>query len=200
LIAKRLFDLASSTVALLLLLPLFAAIALWIKVDSPGPLMFRQVRVGLKGREFRIHKFRTMYVNAPKMGPQITVGVDPRITKSGHFLRHYRLDELPQLIDVIVGDMSIVGPRPEVPKYMATYPEELRTKVLSVRPGISDWASIHFTEESEILAEAADPEQTYVERILPIKQRYYAEYVDSQSFWGDIAIIFATFRKLLSRR
>jgi lipopolysaccharide/colanic/teichoic acid biosynthesis glycosyltransferase len=200
LIAKRLFDLASSTIALLLLLPVFVAIAIWIKVESPGPVMFRQVRVGLRGREFRIHKFRTMHVNAPKMGPEITVGVDPRITRSGRFLRHYRLDELPQLIDVILGDMSIVGPRPEVPKYMAAYPEDLRTKILSVRPGISDWASIHFTEESEMLANAADPEQTYIERILPIKQRHYIEYVESRSFSGDLAIIFATIKKLVARR
>ncbi len=198
--AKRLFDVLASAIALVLLFPVFVVISIWVKLDSPGPLMFRQPRVGLRGREFRIHKFRTMSMDAPTKGPAITVGVDPRVTKSGRFLRHYRLDELPQLIDVLQGEMSIVGPRPEVPKFIAQYPEGLRAKVLSVRPGITDRASIHFTEESELLARAEDPERVYVEQILPIKQRFYAEYVETHSFFGDLAIILATFRKLLSRR
>jgi lipopolysaccharide/colanic/teichoic acid biosynthesis glycosyltransferase len=197
---KRLFDVVVSAIALLLLLPLLVVIAIWIKTDSSGPVVFRQTRVGRDGREFRIHKFRTMHVDAPKCGPGVTVGQDPRVTRAGRFLRRYRLDELLQLIDVLIGKMSLVGPRPELPKFIAAYPEDVRRRVLSVRPGITDWASIYFTEESELLANASDPERVYVDEILPIKQRYYLEYVAKRSFLGDLAIILATFRKLLSRR
>jgi lipopolysaccharide/colanic/teichoic acid biosynthesis glycosyltransferase len=192
LISKRLFDMGASTVALVLLLPVFLLLAIWVKLDSPGPVFFRQVRVGINGREFRIHKFRTMRTDAERSGLQVTVGTDARITRAGAFLRRYKLDELPQLLDVLAGDMSIVGPRPEVPRYMDAYPPEVRSRVLSVRPGITDWASVEFRSESSLLANAADPERTYVEEILPIKQGYYLRYVDERSFFGDLKIIFAT--------
>lgn len=191
-IVKRLFDIVSSAVSLLLLSPLFLLIAFWVRLDSPGPVYFRQIRVGLNGREFRIHKFRTMRVDAACTRLQVTVGNDARITRAGAFLRRYKLDELPQLLDVLAGDMSIVGPRPEVPRYIAAYPPAIRSKVLSVRPGITDWASVEFRSESSLLADALDPERVYIEEVLPIKQGYYLRYVDEHSFFGDLRIIFAT--------
>lgn len=190
--AKRLFDWVASGLGLLLLSPLLVLVALWIKWDSPGPVFFRQERVGLRGSLFRIHKFRSMTVNAEARGPQITVGKDVRVTRSGAFLRKSKVDELPQLIDVWLGRMSVVGPRPEVPRYMNQYPPEVRNKVLSVRPGITDWASIQFKDENRILGSAADPEAAYVQEVLPIKQRFYVDYVDQRTFMGDLHIIFAT--------
>jgi lipopolysaccharide/colanic/teichoic acid biosynthesis glycosyltransferase len=191
-VAKRLFDWVASGLGLLLLSPLLVLVALWIKWDSPGPVFFRQERVGLRGSLFRIHKFRSMTVNAEARGPQITVGKDVRVTRSGAFLRKSKVDELPQLIDVWLGRMSVVGPRPEVPRYMNQYPPEVRNKVLSVRPGITDWASIQFKDENRILGSAADPEAAYVQEVLPIKQRFYVDYVDQRTFMGDLHIIFAT--------
>jgi lipopolysaccharide/colanic/teichoic acid biosynthesis glycosyltransferase len=196
LIAKRLFDVVFSAVALLLLGPLLLLVSLWVKFDSPGPVFFRQVRVGLNGRHFSIHKFRTMHTDAARRGPEVTVGADPRITRAGAFLRRYKLDELPQFLDVLLGRMSIVGPRPEVPRYMDAYPDVVRHKVLSVRPGITDWASIEFRSESEILAAASDPERRYVEEVLPIKQGYYLRYVEERSFLGDLEIVVATVRAM----
>jgi lipopolysaccharide/colanic/teichoic acid biosynthesis glycosyltransferase len=192
LIAKRLFDLGASLIGLALLAPLLLMLSVWIKVDSRGPVMFRQVRVGKAGRHFRIHKFRTMRVDAEKVGPQVTIGVDHRITAAGRFLRRYKLDELPQLIDVLVGSMSIVGPRPEVPRYMDLYPPDARTRILSVRPGITDWASIRFKDENAILGAAAEPERAYVEQIMPVKLRFYLEYVEQRSFMQDMKIVAAT--------
>jgi len=191
-IAKRLFDIIFSFVGLTVLLPLFFIVAVWIKIDSKGPIFFRQVRVGQFGHHFRIHKFRTMQAEQPPAALQITAGIDSRITKSGVFLRKYKIDELPQLIDVFTGTMSIVGPRPEVPKYMDVYPEGLRNIILSVRPGITDWASLEFRKESSLLASADDPEKEYIEKILPIKQNYYLRYVKSRNFIVDMKIIFAT--------
>lgn len=191
-IIKRLFDIIFSALGLIVLLPLFAVIAIWIKMDSVGPVFFRQIRVGRFGHHFRIHKFRTMQARQASNCFQITVGADSRITRSGVFLRKYKIDELPQLIDVLAGKMSIVGPRPEVPKYMDIYPKELRRLVLSVRPGITDLASFEFRGESNLLASADDPEKEYIEKILPIKQNYYQEYVNSRSFIGDMKIIFST--------
>lgn len=191
-LAKRLLDIGVSGLALLLLSPLLIGIALWVRLDSPGPVFFRQTRVGLRGRHFRIHKFRTMRTDADRLGPQVTVGQDPRITRAGAFLRQYKLDELPQFLDVLVGSMSLVGPRPEVPRYMEAYPAEVRQKVLSVRPGITDWASIEFRSESDLLEGSDDPERTYIEQILPIKQGYYLKYVDQRSFLGDLRIVLAT--------
>ncbi|MFG6464918.1 sugar transferase [Roseateles sp. DXS20W] len=187
--AKRLFDLICSGLGLLLLWPVLLAAALWIKLDSPGPVLFRQTRVGRHGVPFTIHKFRTMRA-AP--GAQITVGEDPRITRAGRLLRASKLDELPQLWDVLRGVMSLVGPRPEVPRYVALYPAELREVVLSVRPGITDPASLCFRNESELLAKATDPEREYVEVVLPAKLRLAADYVHSASLIGDVRLILAT--------
>lgn len=190
--AKRLFDVFCAGLGLLLLSPLWILVAIWIKLDSPGPVLFRQERVGRFGQPFFIHKFRSMRVDAPVLGPQITVGDDPRITRSGRFLRASKIDELPQLWDVFRGAMSLVGPRPEVPRYVALYTPEQRELVLSVRPGITDPASLQFRHESEILARAADPEREYVEVILPAKLRIAGDYVRHASVWGDLRLILAT--------
>ncbi|WP_431048576.1 sugar transferase [Roseateles sp. L2-2] len=190
--AKRLFDILCAGVGLLLLSPLLLVVAAWIKLDSRGPVMFRQERVGRFGRPFRIHKFRTMRVDAPSLGPQITIGDDARITRSGRWLRASKVDELPQLWDVLRGAMSLVGPRPEVPRYVALYPAELRALVLSVRPGITDPASLTFRNESELLARAEDPEREYVEVVMPMKLGLAADYVRNASLLGDIRLILAT--------
>lgn len=190
--AKRLFDIVCAGFGLLLLSPLLLAVAAWIKLDSHGPVMFRQERVGRFGRTFRIHKFRTMRVDAPALGPQITIGDDARITRSGRWLRASKVDELPQLWDVLRGAMSLVGPRPEVPRYVAMYPAELRELVLSVRPGITDPASLSFRNESELLARAEDPEREYVEVVMPMKLGLAADYVRNASLGGDIRLILAT--------
>lgn len=197
---KRAFDLVFSSVALLILAPLLLAVAGWIRFDSPGPVFFRQVRVGRDGREFRIYKFRTMRVDAERRGPQITVGVDPRITGPGHLLRKYKLDELPQFLNVLLGDMSVVGPRPEVPRYVALYPAQLRGCVLSVRPGITDLASIEYRDENDLLGRSTNPERTYVEQVLPAKLALCERYVRSRSFTGDLRIILRTFIVAFARR
>lgn len=196
-IAKRLFDLLASAVGLMVLAPLLVCIAAAIKIESPGPVFFRQERVGRDGKIFAIHKFRTMRVGAEREGPLVTVGRDARITKIGTVLRKYKLDELAQLIDVLYGDMSLVGPRPEVPRYVAKYPVDIRKIVLSVRPGITDRASIEYKDENEILDLAEDPQYAYIHEVLPTKLRYYVDYVQTRSFWGDIMLIFATFRALV---
>jgi lipopolysaccharide/colanic/teichoic acid biosynthesis glycosyltransferase len=188
--AKRLFDVLLSALGLLLLAPLLLLIALWVKLDSPGPVFFRQERVGRHGRAFLIHKFRSMRVD--NAGLQITVGADPRITRSGHFLRASKLDELPQLWDVLRGAMSLVGPRPEVPRYVALYPPGLREIVLSVRPGITDLASLAFRHESDLLARAADPEREYVDVLLPQKLALARQYVETASLAQDLRIIWRT--------
>jgi lipopolysaccharide/colanic/teichoic acid biosynthesis glycosyltransferase len=192
--AKRLLDIFGSLVGLFGLTPVFAAIAVWIKLDSPGPVFFRQVRVGQNGKPFRIFKFRTMCVDAEAKGRQITVGEDPRITRSGKILRKYKLDELPQLLNVFRGEMSLVGPRPEVPRYVEFYPEKLRTIILSVAPGITDFASIAYKDENAVLAQAKDPERVYIHEVLPIKLNYYARYVAECSFGVDIKLIMKTLR------
>tara|TARA_B110000196_G_scaffold319212_1_gene336563 strand:- start:1359 stop:1952 length:594 start_codon:yes stop_codon:yes gene_type:complete len=195
---KRIFDIAASFVGLICLLPLLIIIAVWIKYDSSGPVFFRQVRVGRFGVQFRIHKFRTMAVNSESLG-RLTVGSDSRITSSGHILRKTKIDELPQLIDVLVGKMSLVGPRPEVQEFIDCYPQDIKDKVLSVRPGITDNASIEMVDENEILAGYEDSRQAYIDIILPIKQKYYVEYVDMNSFWFDFKIIFSTLYKIIKR-
>lgn len=187
--AKRLFDVICSALGLLLLSPLLLAVAVWIKLDSPGPALFRQTRVGRFGVPFTIHKFRTMRVEP---GAQITVGADPRITSAGRFLRATKLDEFPQLWDVLRGAMSLVGPRPEVPRYVALYPAALREVVLSVRPGITDPASLSFRNESELLAKATDPEREYVDVVLPMKLKLAADYVRHATLAGDVRLILAT--------
>lgn len=196
---KRLFDLFFSGLGLLALGPLLLLIALAVKLDSPGPVFFRQERVGRHGRPFRIHKFRTMQHAPTGQGLQITVGADRRITRVGHFLRASKLDELAQLIDVWQGTMSLVGPRPEVPRYVAHYPAGLRDKILSVRPGITDIASIEYRDESTVLARAADPEHAYIHEVLPHKLALAAAYVDQASVWLDVRPIFRTIAAIVRR-
>jgi lipopolysaccharide/colanic/teichoic acid biosynthesis glycosyltransferase len=194
---KRLLDIVVSGTALLLLGPVLLAIALWVRWDSAGGALFRQERVGRQGRSFHIYKFRSMHTGADRAGPAITVGEDARITRAGHWLRHSKLDELPQLFNVLRGDMSLVGPRPEVPRYVAMYPAELRAIVLSVRPGITDLASIAFRNESALLAQSADPERTYVQEILPVKLDYAARYARNHSVWQDLRILARTVHAVL---
>ena len=195
-LAKRAMDVALSVLALPLAVPLMAFIALAVKLDSPGPVWFRQERVGRAARLFRIHKFRTMRVT-DGTGPLVTASHDARITRVGRWLRRTKLDELPQLIDVLKGDMSLVGPRPEVPRYMALYAEPVRRQILSLRPGITDRAAIEFRDEERLLAAAADPERAYVEQVMPIKQRYYLDYVAQRSLAGDLRILWDTARALV---
>jgi lipopolysaccharide/colanic/teichoic acid biosynthesis glycosyltransferase len=191
-IAKRIFDVLVSSLGLLLLSPLMLAIAVAVKLDSPGPVFFRQERVGRYGRTFRIHKFRSMVSDADRRGGPLTVGRDPRVTEVGQVLRRYKLDEIPQLIDVVRGKMSLVGPRPELPRYVDRYPIEDRAVVLSVRPGITDRASVAFLDESSLLAQAADPENAYIREILPVKLRAYRAYVEGRTFGGDLRILLET--------
>lgn len=189
--AKRVMDLLGASLGLLVFSPVLLACAVAVKLSSPGPVFFRQERVGLHGKPFRIRKFRTMRVTDGS-GLQVTAAGDARITAVGRLLRRSKLDELPQLIDVLVGNMSIVGPRPEVPRYMAQYPQAARERILSVRPGITDNAAIAFRDEERMLAASSDVERTYVEEIMPIKQRYYLDYVAHQSVANDLAIMART--------
>ena len=197
--AKRIFDLLVASLALLLLSPLMLAIALAIKLDSRGPVFFRQQRVGRHGVPFRIHKFRTMVADAAQRGPALTVGGDARITRLGHWLRRTRLDELPQLIDVLAGRMSLVGPRPEVPQYVAHYPADLRARALAVRPGITDPSSLLYLDEAELLARAADPEREYIEVILPRKLQCAADYAARAGLLSDCGVLLRTLRLLVAR-
>jgi lipopolysaccharide/colanic/teichoic acid biosynthesis glycosyltransferase len=193
---KRLFDIVASGIGLIVLSPLFLILAVWIKQDSTGPVFYRQVRVGYKNKEFRIFKFRSMRVGADK-GSLVTIGGhDPRITRSGYFIRKSKLDELPQLINVFIGDMSLVGPRPEVRHYVDYWtPEQMH--VLDVRPGITDPASIKFRNENELMETAEDPERYYIEVIMQEKIKLYLEYVQKHSFWYDLGLIFKTFRAIV---
>jgi len=192
---KRLFDVIGASLALALLLPLLALVALAVKLDSPGPVFFRQTRVGRHGVPFAIHKFRTMRAGAD--GLPLTVGDDARITRVGAVLRRTRLDELPQLIDVLRGAMSLVGPRPEVPRYVAFYPPALRERALAVRPGMTDPASLAFIDEATLLARAADPEREYIDVILPAKLARAAAYAESATLASDIAVLWRTALKLV---
>lgn len=188
---KRGFDFIASTIGFILISPALLIISILIKLTSEGPVLFKQKRVGRYGKEFNILKFRTMVVNAEKLGKQITVGNDSRITKIGAFLRKYKLDELPQLINVIKGDMSLIGPRPEVPKYVALYNENQR-KVLDVRPGITDYASIEYRDENSILAKVNNPEEYYINVIMPHKIDLNMKYIEKNNILIDIDIIFKT--------
>ncbi len=190
--AKRVFDLIFTIPGIILFSPLFIAVAAVIRFTSPGPVFFRQLRVGRFERPFFIYKFRTMIIDAERLGKQITVGEDKRITPVGRFLRKYKIDELPQLINVLKGEMSLVGARPEVPRYVAAYPPDLRAKIFSLPPGITDKASVEFRDESAILVRAADPEKEYLEKILPTKLAYYAQYADTRTLWGDFILILRT--------
>ena len=189
---KRFFDVFASGLGILVLSPLFIIIAIWIKLDSKGPVFYRQVRVGKDNKNFRIFKFRSMRVGSDK-GSLVTIGGrDPRITRSGYIIRKLKLDELPQLINVFVGDMSLVGPRPEVRHYVEYWtPEQMH--VLDVRPGITDPASIKFRNENELMEQAKDPEDYYINVIMQEKLKLYLDYVEHRSFFGDIGLIFKTF-------
>lgn len=195
---KRLFDIILSSLGLLLLSPLFAIVAIWIKLDSKGPIFYRQVRVGRYNQDFRIYKFRSMRVGSDK-GSLVTIGGrDPRITTSGYFIRKFKIDELPQLINVLIGDMSLVGPRPEVRHYVNYWtPEQMH--VLDVRPGITDPASIKFRNENELLEKAGDPEKYYIEVIMQEKIRLYLEYVNQHNLFYDLKIIFQTFWAIIAK-
>ena len=195
-VIKRIFDFICSTLGLIVLSPVLLAIAIKIKTGSDGPVFFRQIRVGEKNEEFEILKFRTMVVDAEKLGRQITVGNDNRITKIGAFLRKYKLDELPQLINVFKGDMSLVGPRPEVPRYVKLYNETQR-KVLEVKPGITDLASIRYRDENDLLGEAENPDDFYINTIMPDKLALNLEYINNNNIFVDIYIILKTIIKCI---
>lgn len=185
-----------SGLGLVFLSPVFLAIAIWIKFDSPGPVFYRQVRVGRNNKDFKLFKFRSMRVGSDKKGLITVGGHDPRVTRSGYYIRKYKLDELPQLINVFLGDMSLVGPRPEVRKYVDLYtPEQMH--VLNVRPGITDLASIRYRNENELLEQASDPDQYYQEVVMQDKLRINLEYVRNHSFFGDIYLIFKTFLSII---
>lgn len=196
LVFKRLFDICASIGGLLVLALPFCMVAIIIKLTSKGPVYFRQERVGKNGKTFRIYKFRTMTVNAEAQGMQITVGADRRITKIGQILRKTKVDELPQLINVLKGEMSFVGPRPEVPRYVELY-SDYQKNILKIKPGITELASIVYRDENEVLAQSEDPEKTYIEEIMPKKIELNMEYMQKMSFWYDIKLIFKTFAAVL---
>ena len=196
---KRIFDVIASGLGLIVLGPLFIILAIWIKLDSKGPVFYRQVRVGYKNKDFRIFKFRSMRVGADK-GSLVTIGGhDPRVTRSGYFIRKFKFDELPQLINVFLGDMSLVGPRPEVRHYVDYWTSE-QMHVLDVRPGITDPASIKFRNENELMEKADDPEKYYIEVIMQEKIKLYLEYVEKHSFFYDLGLIFKTFWVIVKER
>ena len=198
--SRRILDLLLAVPATVLLLPVFAMVAVWIKLGSRGPVFFLQERIGLGGRPFRIFKFRTMVTDAESLGTQITVGQDRRITRSGHLLRKYRVDELPQLLNVLKGEMSIVGPRPEVPRYVALYTDQQR-QILAYRPGITSPASIEFSNESEVLsqhADPSDPETYYCTELMPAKIATDLRYSRQATVWSDCVVIAKTVVRLLS--
>ncbi len=192
---KRIFDITLSLFGLIILLPFMLIIAILIKFDSKGTVFFKQIRITKGGKEFKILKYRTMKVGSDKYS-QITVGKDERITKIGSFLRKYKLDEIPQLINVLIGDMSLVGPRPEVPKYVALYTDEQK-EILKVRAGITDYASIEFSNENDLLALEKDSEKAYIEKIMPKKIELNKKYLSEISMLTDIRIILLTIKKIL---
>lgn len=195
---KRIFDIVMSGLGLICLSPLFLVLAVWIKSDSPGPVFYRQIRVGRGNKDFRLFKFRSMRPDSDKLGLITVGGHDPRVTRSGYYIRKYKLDEFPQLINVFVGDMSLVGPRPEVRKYVDLYTSE-QLRVLNVRPGITSLASIRYRNENEILAKADDPDKAYVEQIMPDKIAIDLEYVENASLTNDIKLIFKTFGEIIRK-
>lgn len=195
---KRCFDIAASFFGILFLLIPFAAVAVAVKCSSRGPVFFRQVRVGKNGREFRIYKFRTMVADAEKKGMQITVGGDSRVTGIGRVLRKTKVDELPQLFNVFAGQMSFVGPRPEVPHYVDMY-SDYQKNVLRIKPGITELASIVYRDENDVLAKSEDPERTYIEEIMPEKIKLNMQYMQKMNVFYDIYLIFRTFVAVLKR-
>ena len=197
-ITKRAFDIVACVTAVLVLCPLWLCIGLMVACGSKGGAFYRQTRVGRNGKEFKLLKFRTMRKDADKIGGLITVGEDNRVTRVGRFLRKYKLDEFPQFLNIIKGDMSIVGPRPEVPKYVAIYDERQR-QVLSVRPGLTDYASIEYISENELLAQSPDPDRTYIEEIMPAKLELNLKYIDNQSVMEDLRLIFKTLFSIIKK-
>jgi lipopolysaccharide/colanic/teichoic acid biosynthesis glycosyltransferase len=195
-VLKRMFDVGVSAGAIFVLSPLMLSVAALIKKEDGGSVLYSGTRVGLSGQPFKMHKFRTMVPNADKIGGPSTAGDDPRLTRIGIHLRKYKMDELPQLFNVLKGEMSLVGPRPEVPFYVDMYTPEER-EILTVRPGITDWASIRYRNEGEILRGAADPEQAYMERIRPGKIRLGREYARHHTLVGDLQILAATVKAVL---
>ena len=198
-IIKRMFDVVFSILGMVLLFPILLPIAILIKSESNGPIFFRQSRVGLRGKIFQIHKLRTMYVNSENIG-RITIGNDRRITSFGKFLRRYKIDELPQLIDVLSGSMSIVGPRPEIEEYVDTYPKDIKKKILSIKPGITDYASITMIDESLLLANYSNPQEAYAKSVLPKKLELSTKYVENNNIFLDIKIILLTIQKIILKR
>lgn len=194
---KRLFDVVASAIGLLLVSPLLVAVSVWVKLDSSGPLFYRGQRGGRHNKPFGIYKFRSMVTNAEKLGGSSTSGHDPRITKSGHFIRRYKIDELSQLINVLLGDMSLVGPRPEVLSYTSKYTGDL-LEILEERPGITDWASIWNADEGGVLAGASDPDRAYEVLIQPTKLQLQLRYVRNHSLWTDLKIIFYTLYRIVN--
>jgi len=194
---KRGFDVVSSLIGIILLFPILLILWICIQLESSGGGFYRQVRVGKNGIDFRLWKFRTMQTDADKKGLLTIGGRDSRVTRIGFYLRKYKLDELPQLINVLIGDMSIVGPRPEVRKYVEFYSQDQR-KVLSMKPGITDYASIEYSNENELLAQSENPEKTYIEEVLPAKLELNQKYLNEQGFLTDLRIIFHTIKKIVS--
>lgn len=194
--AKRFFDIIISAIGLLLLSPLLLVVSIAVWVDSPGPVIYRAVRTGLHGRQFVMYKLRTMVKNADKIGGGSTGSKDPRVTRVGHYLRRYKLDELPQLLNVLKGDMSLVGPRPELPMYTSLYKGE-ELLILTVKPGITDFASLHFRELSEVLGDQ-DPDKVYEERVMPIKNALRVKYVKEHSVWVDAKILMSTVARVIT--
>ena len=195
---KRIFDIVASGFGLLVMSPVFLILAIWIKLDSKGPVFYRQVRVGRKNRDFRIFKFRSMRVGADKMGLITVGGHDPRVTRSGYFIRKYKLDEFPQLINVFIGDMSLGGPRPEVRKYVDLYTSE-QMQVLDVRPGVTSLASIRYRNENELLEKVEDSDQYYINVVMQDKLAIDLEYIRNVSFGYDIRLVFQTFWEIIRR-
>lgn len=192
----RLFDIFFSTVGLIILSPLFLILAIWIKIDSNGPVFYKQIRIGKDNKDFKLFKFRSMVTNADEKGLITVGGRDPRVTRSGYIIRKYKLDELPQLINVFKGNMSLVGPRPEVRRYVDMYDEEQK-KVLTVKPGITDYASIEYIDENEIIGKAENPEKVYIEKIMPEKIEYNMKYINNRSVKEYFKIVFLTLKKII---
>ncbi|UAG19722.1 sugar transferase [Paraclostridium bifermentans] len=198
LVFKRIFDIGASFFGLVILSPILLLIAILIKIDSKGPVFFKQQRVGKNKKNFEIYKFRTMVTDAEKIGKQITIGNDSRITNVGKFIRKCKLDELPQLINVFKGEMSLVGPRPEVPKYVDLY-DEYQEQILLVQPGITDYASIEFRNENDILGESSSPEETYIKDIMPTKIELNVKYIKNISLVEDFKLILKTIEVIITK-
>ena len=192
---KRCFDFVLSLMGLIALLPVFIVVACMVKKDG-GPVFYRQQRVGKHGTLFNIYKFRSMVIDADKTGAKVTASHDPRITRIGSLLRKTKIDELPQLFNVLIGDISLVGPRPEVPYYVSKWPDACKKTILSVKPGITDYATLYYNDEQAVLAKTDDPKEAYMEEVMPHKLEMYKRYVEDQNFWLDLRLILATLGRI----